>query len=153
MKYFKQKEKYSCAAATFRNLLLLFGKKTTESRLRKILGTTTQGTDENGIKQACEFFNLDYEEIIIIKKLKNKIFKTVKEYLNEKYKIILCVDDFSHWVLICGIRSDEVIIIDPDKNEQTIKYYNQEELLKRWWSVDKENDIKQYYGIAVRKKY
>jgi ABC-type bacteriocin/lantibiotic exporter with double-glycine peptidase domain len=122
IKFFKQKENYSCAAATFRNLLLLFGKRTTEMRLRYILGTRASGTDENGIKNACEYFDLEYKEIIINKKINdNKIYEILKNHLLEKKKIILCVDDFSHWILVIGVRLNKVIVIDPARSEQTIK--------------------------------
>lgn len=153
IKYHKQKKRWSCGAASFRNLLELYGRKYPECKIRSITNTNRLGTDENDLKNACERMKLEHKEIQILKrKYGSKAFCVLIKYLNEGKKVLLCVDNFSHWVLAVGHRNRKVIIVDPENGVQTIKYFDRIRLLNRWWGSDSKCFEKsQYYGLVVWK--
>lgn len=153
MKFYKQKTHFSCGAACFRNLLSLWGCRMTEKKARRICNTNRLGTDEKDLMSVCKYMKYNFKELKITRrKYGSKAFCRLIYLLKKGYKVILCVDNFSHWVLAIGHRKRKIIIVDSEKGIQLIKYFNRERLLNRWWGSDKKCFEKsQYYGLAIKR--
>lgn len=154
MKFYEQVTHYSCGAAAFRNLLSLYKRKYTEKAIRELCLTRTQGTSIRGFINACNYFGFDVKHYMnFTKKRGDKAIDDLKRLLDANYKPIMCVDNFSHWVLCIGYREDSLILVNSESGSPRIKYYTKDELLKKWWGNDKRYfDRSQYYCLCIKVK-
>jgi ABC-type bacteriocin/lantibiotic exporter with double-glycine peptidase domain len=143
--YKRQVKKFACGAACFRNaLIVLDGIKISEKKARKIVHTTTQGTDQYDIMKAVEQFDYKYKELKYCHPSKNKFaFNKIKKYLTTGV-VFICVDDSEHWILAIKTIRHRIMVIDPAL-KGLFKMYTLKQLTKRWWC----KKTQEYYALAV----
>jgi hypothetical protein len=149
----EQSKKYSCGAACLRNALLVLGTRKREAVLRHAAHTNHAGTSEVNLRQAAERFGYRLDEFAEFDKEKGgAAYRWLVGELRQFTPVLLCVDDFQHWVLAIGILDRKIAIADPAKHERPpFGLYTRGGLLKRWWIVDPDKgEQPQYFGMAVR---
>lgn len=150
-----QRQDYSCGAVSLKNAAALLGVAApTEGEVIRLTRTTRRdGTDEGKIKAAARKMGL---------KVRDRTWGNegdidaawgwVVAELRRGRPVILCVDDFEHWVLATGMRGGRVLVHDPAVKEQElpVESYSKPELKARWWMND-GNTGAQYYALSVGK--
>lgn len=148
-----QDRKYSCGAACLRNALLLLGNPKKETSVRHACRSNHLGTSEFNLRQAADRFGYRLDEFAEFDKQKGGAsYRWLLSRLRENTPVLLCVDDFSHWVLAIGVLDRKIAIADPaaDARADPFGLYTRGGLIKRWWIVDPgKNEESQYYGMAV----
>lgn len=133
------------------NALRCFGRRVAERRVRKSVGTTEDGTTEVGICGGLR--ELGFTANPFETTDTQAAWGWIIEGLRTGKPVIVCVDNWQHWVTVIGQVGDRVIVCDPantKKNEEEngIASMSKKDFLRRWkfW---KEG---YYYGIAVGRK-
>lgn len=148
-----QKEDYSCGAVSLKNAAALLGVAApTEGEAIRLTRTTKKdGTDEDKLKAAARKLGL---------KVRDRTWGSegdidaawawVVAELRRGRPVILCVDDFEHWVLATGVKAGRVLVHDPAVKEQElpIEAYSMPELKQRLWLDDGQGGS-QYYALSV----
>lgn len=146
-----QEQKGTCGAAAVVNACRAFGVKISEKKAIKLANTDNEGTDEHGIISALRTIGLTAEEFKGNKR--NLSWQWLHGALLQGRVIILCVDEWSHWVTLAGSLLDRVVLIDStatdaNRQENGVHVLSSERLMRRW---AKKNEEHRYYGIAARK--
>ena len=105
-----QETQFTCGPSAFRNCLLVFGIHASEKRLRELMDTTKDGTDENGICQATEEFNLNYK--MHCTSSKDVFGRQLLKALKSGHPCILEVEDTAHWVAVVSYKKRKITVVD-----------------------------------------
>ena len=142
-----QSNRASCGPASLHNALAALGIKRSEDELIALSGQTPNGTSSRGIIKAIKSVSTPEAEL----------FGTAVRWRNiqegsvglwylvgERGRpVILCVDDFEHWVSCVGYLGGRFMIVDSAHNGLLL-YYDKEQLNQRW-----EGPRGGYHGIIV----
>lgn len=148
-----QQLKFSCGPSAARAALYVLGHNVTEAKLRKLSGTTPDGTDERGIRRAIYHYGHNTKEYQ--SESMKKSWSWLKSTLGRGRPVLLCVDSWNHWIAAVGRLGGKVIVFDPDpapskrRRYSGLKVYNEHELGLRWQSVDSETGKSSYYAIVI----
>lgn len=144
---YKQETRFSCGASAIRNCIeALNGIVPSEKYVRRIAGTTIQGTSEAGIMKALRKLDYYYEDFYTENPntFKNKLLKVLK---SGKVAITI-IDSSSHWVAVTGYSNKKIIFVDSDfkKAEQhfTVKEFT---MITR--NIDKIKKKEYWYLIIM----
>ena len=135
MKY--QELPYSCGAAALVNSLRTLGIKITEKRARKLAGTTTEGTDEEGICNALKALKVLYS----LGSFSDRVdaLGMLRSEVACGSPAIVCVQRGGHWVVVAGVMGRKFIVVDSaktlsNKAENGVTVMEEKELLRTWKS-------------------
>ena len=148
-----QERGYSCGPAALRAALYILGHNITEASLRKLAGTTPDGTDEKGIIRAVTTFGHKTREHNS-DSLKRS-WGWLKNTVSRGNPVLLCVDGWSHWVAVIGRIGGKILVFDPDsspgrkKRYSGLEVYNEQDLGLRWRYTDGETGKSSYYAITI----
>lgn len=146
-----QQTAVSCGACAIVNALKCLGKSVAERNIRAQAKTDNEGTDENGVCDAVRamgFSATKYETPD-----KKAAWGWLADCLRSGKPVIMCVENWHHWVTAIGIIGDTIIIADPgntvgNKKENGILTFSKSIVIKKW----KHSREGAYFGIAVSKK-
>ncbi|MCG3119812.1 MAG: hypothetical protein ALAOOOJD_02328 [bacterium] len=150
----KQPDEYSCGPTCVSNALYLLGNaEVSFEQIKQACGTRWwNGTDESGLRRALRRLGYEGLEAQWPHKADRKAaLAWLREQHGLNHPVILCVDNFDHWVLAAGSTEKAIIVLDPYGGHRgaTTSSYSRTKLADRWWSVDKEKKEGGYYGMAV----
>ena len=150
----KQPDEYSCGPTCVSNSLYLLGNaKVSFDEIKQACGTRWwKGTDESGLRRALRRLGYEGLEAQWPHKSDRKAALTwLREQHAQNHPVILCVDNFDHWVLAAGSTEKTIIVLDPYGGHRgaTTSTYSRTALAERWWSVDREKKEGYYYAMAV----
>lgn len=146
-----QEYSWSCGPCAIVNSCRVFGLKIPERKIRKFSKTSKElGTDEFGIINALKELNFNYIEYKT--KSKKEAINWLTGAVTNSQPTILCVDSWTHWVVIVGKIGSRFILVDSTKTKSNIKengihFLSSRQLMRRWVSKEKE-----MYAIATVKK-
>ena len=148
-----QERGYSCGPAALRAALYVLGHNLTEAALRRRATTTPEGTDEKGIMRAVSYYGHNSTEYSC-ESIKRS-WAWLKNNIARGKPVLLCVDDWNHWIAVVGKLGGKLLVFDPDSSPGTrkrysgLKIYNEQELGYRWRCTDTTTGRSSYYAIAV----
>lgn len=130
-----QSNRSSCGPATLHNALNALGIHRTEDELIQLTGQNPTGTSAKGLIKALTSISTP-EAPLHGEAVK---FSTATQatiglwyYVSDMGRpVILCVDDFDHWIVCTGHLGRRFAVIDPADN-RLVLYYGATELLTRW---------------------
>lgn len=134
------------------NALRALGRRITERSAITLANTSPAlGTSSEGILGA--FRALGYDASSVDLKLRKDAWAWVTRNLNVGKPIILCVDDWQHWVTAIGMVGDRVILVDStntkiNKSENGIWVLSKREFMTKWRHSRKGV----YSGIVIGRK-
>jgi predicted double-glycine peptidase len=155
MGFTKQPDEYSCGPTCVFNALYLLGNaQVTFDEIKQACGTRWwNGTDESGLRRALRRLGYEGIEAQWPHKSDNKTATLwLREQHSQNHPVIICVDNFDHWILVSGSTENSFIVLDPYGGHKgaTASRYSRTALTKRWWSIDKAKNGGLYYGMAVK---
>ena len=127
-----QSRKFSCGPTALSNALEVHDIFKSEDWLSEVCKTTTEGTGASGLRAgilavACTPVDIKLRDA-------SEARKRLEECLTLGYPVILCVDDWTHWVALVGHINSKAIVAD-SASVHLIEYYKWPELMKRWKHV------------------
>jgi hypothetical protein len=151
----KQPDTYSCGPTCVFNALYLLGNADVSvEAIKQACGTRWwNGTDESGLRRGLR--KLGYEGIEkywLHKSNRQEALGWLYEQHSQNHPVILCVDNFDHWVLAAGSTEKSIIVLDPYGGHRgaTTSVYSRTALARRWWSMDKVKKNGCYYALSVK---
>lgn len=147
-----QSSQASCGPASLRNALLCHGIVRSEQELETLAGcTAADGTNPRGLLRALSSISQEHPEIspgTISESRPDVALLKLVAALTAHHVVILCVDDFSHWVLAFGLLGGgakaTIHVADPADSEM-VEHFSPDMLLRRWAGPAR----KPYYAIVV----
>lgn len=142
---------WSCGPAALVNAARAIGVRVAEGRLRKLAGTTVDGTDDVQLIAAARAINLTATPHHSADKAAAWAF--IRANVLDGRPCLICIDQWTHWVSIIGIVGDRVILSDSSNtkkntSENGIYSLSRTDLYKRWRCP---NEREAFYAIAVGK--
>lgn len=155
-----QSAKYDCSIAAIQNALRVFGVRAGYKRVLSAMEPIDvptwdikDGGDEDDIKRALDALGFGYFE-----------FESNRGYeargwiqdMAPNMPLILCVDDWGHWVTVAGVCRHRYLLQDPELKphntaELGVKWLKNSTICRRWRASRKRRkEGELYYGIAVR---
>lgn len=138
-----QSRKASCGPASLVNALELLGIKRTEDEMSVASEQTPKGTGAHGLMKALTAVGRQSE--VIYTKDSKAAHYALHYSLCTGRPMILCVDEWDHYIVAAGVLGDRILCIDSADNEFTLSY-EPKDLLLRWFKSGKGGG---YYGIVV----
>lgn len=140
---------WSCGAAALVNAVLALGRSTSEGRVRKLAGTTQEGTDEHGLMEAARALGLTATPTSSADSAAAWAF--VRASLLDGRPCLLCIDGWGHWATAIGIVGERVIVVDPSNTVRNLKeggvhVMTRTKLLRRWRNRSEDAP---FYAIAI----
>lgn len=135
--------------------LRFYGLRRGQAGLAKIIGTTEDGSDHHDLIHALSAVGLHPNEFSTNNT--NEARKWISD-LACIVPLLICVDDWEHWVCVAGQCANRVTLYDPDPDQPQNRLVNGatplriKTVLKRWKaarSLAKQEGEPVYYGIAV----
>ncbi len=133
--YFKQAKWYTCGPACLRMILSHLNIKAAEKDLEKACGTTELGTTPTQLVAGAFKFNVNMLAV------KNATVEDIQNELKNGKPVIVLIDPsniyggaegFGHFVLVVGLKGDEIVYHDPDISDGIFKRCKVEIFLKAW---------------------
>lgn len=129
-----QSHRAACGAAALHNALQALGISRSEEELGGLAGTTADGTSSRGMIKAIKAIGTDHE--LIGKNMRWKDIESAQVGLwflvaNKGRPVILCTEDFGHWVACVGYTGGRFIVVDSD-DPALVLFYTKEELEPVW---------------------
>jgi ABC-type bacteriocin/lantibiotic exporter with double-glycine peptidase domain len=141
-----------CGPAALQTALQVHGKRLGQDRLAKLCGTDEDGTDEHGLISAITELGFGFEELCI--RDKNEARSALLRFAPVA-PIILCVDDYDHWVVVAGQCGRRLWLFDSTREPWNAHNLGRQCLLPktitRRWKASKRatEDGASYYGLAI----
>lgn len=149
-----QQYPWSCGASALRNALYhAFDHRVREGHIRRLAGTTRDGTDEVGILTAAR--SLGYSALEHHSESKTASWDWLYGCLSGGKPVILCLDAYQHWATAFGVLGDRVCVFDPsnfknNRKEGGIHTMKRPKLMHRWHNARKSIlDKRRLYAIVV----
>lgn len=142
-----QSNRASCGPASLSNALACLGIHRTEDELITLCAQTPAGTSVRALCKAIK--QISTTEIPLFGeavKWGKESDATIGLWHYASYRgrpVILCVDDFEHWVVAAGHLGERFVVIDSADN-RLVLYYDAPGLVARW-----EGPKGGYHGIIV----
>ena len=142
----------SCSAAALQNCLAVLGVRVGQHRLERLIGCTDDGADEQDILRALSAFGAAVEICATSRRADALSWLRKHAYVGP---LLLCVDDWGHWVSVAGGCGPRLWLFDPVPEPWNMAQNGAWPLLpktivKRWRAARRhKKDGALFYGIAV----
>lgn len=146
-----QARAWSCGPAAVVNACRALGFRVAEGRIRALAGTTQDGTDESEMISAVRSLGLTATEHRGADQAAAWAF--VRANVLDGHPVVVCIDQWQHWVTVVGICGDRVLLVDPantkkNEAENGIHSLTRPDLLRRWRC---RNEAEPFYAISIGK--
>ncbi len=142
---------WSCGATALVNAAIALGvHNITEEKAIAAAGSNPEGTNVEDLQKAFTTLELDHEEYA--SEHIGQSWDWLRGCLLAGYPVLLCLDNWDHWITAIGITGPSVVYVDPDGYDRGVRTENgvfvveKTELMNRWCH---ETEDKQCYGIKV----
>lgn len=149
--FYPQPNEYSCGPFALKHALLALGRTADVSQIQAEAKTHWwAGTDEFQLARAARAFDCD----LVLQRTNDaeQARKTLTKYLREQIPVLLCVDEWSHWITVLRAEDRRFVIVDStDDPLLSVRTWPQ---LRNWWryydtDYAKENPPTLYDLMAV----
>lgn len=146
-----QRRKYACGAAAVVNTLRAFGVRVSEARIRKLAGTDETGTSSVGLVTALRAFGLSVQEYSDNNAANS--WRWLHGNLIHGRPVIVCVDNWQHWVTAIGSLSDRVVLFDSvvtkrNASECGVHVLASARFMRKWRNGAASASCR-YYGVSA----
>ena len=111
MALYGQPNSWTCGPFALKHALLAFGVFAREDELASAAGSTERlGTDERGLRRAAR---LHGAELRVVREMRPQPAReTLGAWLDTGIPVLLCLDQWDHWVTAVGADADQVVVFD-----------------------------------------
>lgn len=138
MGLYPQPNTWSCGPFALKHALVALGRLVHERDIAKIAHPHWwAGTDEIRLAAAARAFGCELPTIP--RRDPEAARKSLIGYLRRKVPVILCVDDWGHWLTVVHHESGRFVVVD-SLSDPVLTVMTWPELHKRWRYVDRDED-------------
>ncbi len=110
MSIYDQPNSYECGPFALKHALLVLGVFESERRLAHLAGTDSRGTDESQLARAAN--RLGFELPTVRAHDAGEGRALLCEWLGAGNPVLLCVDQWEHWITVVGEADGRVVVLD-----------------------------------------
>ena len=141
-----QLKPHYCAPASVQIGLQAYGINYSQDHIAKVLGTTLEGTDEIDVLQGLPKLGCKGKPAHF------SLASHALAWLEDELRwspVLLCVEDWGHWVCAVGLAAGGYLVIDPDRAfpQWPVVPVTSAELVERWACANVPGP---YYAISMR---
>lgn len=156
---------YWCGPAALQNALLVLGDRVGQHRIAELSGTTEDGTDEYDLIRAIGL--LGYKPDMFATDDRQEAWLWLRDWPVRGVPLLICVDNWRHWVTITGRCGDRLNLEDPEQHDAPYNMSQNgvwkpktESVLRRWKAslrtrvtMVEEGEPKgpKWFGIGIHK--
>lgn len=138
MGFYPQPKDYLCGPFALKHALATLGRSVDEDRLALLAKTNWwSGTDE--IKLARAARALDCDLPILRTRDSQKAKRMLIDHLKRRIPVLLCVDDWGHWITAVRYEGQRFVVIDSNL-DPVLNVLSWAQLDKRWRYLDTDYD-------------
>jgi hypothetical protein len=140
MGFYPQPNLWQCGPFALKHALVMLGILADENEVALIAGSRWwSGTDEFQLAKAARRFNCD---LTLIRRYDPEVARReLVSYLQRGIPVLLCVEEWSHWVTAVKMEQGKFIIFD-SKEKPVLTILNWRELKKEWIYHEKDEHDK-----------
>ena len=130
MGLYEQPNDYSCGPFALKHALVAMGRIADERRIARYAHTHWwAGTNEVRLARAARRFDCDMS---LVRRLDPDVARrTLVRYLRRRVPVLLCVDDWGHWMTAVRHEKGRFVVLD-SRVEPVVKVLEWPELRRRW---------------------
>lgn len=152
---YPQPDKWSCGPFALKHALVTLGRLVHEREIAKMAHPHWwSGTDEIRLATAAHAFDCDLP--VIRRRQAEPARKALIGYLQRKIPVLLCVDDWGHWITVVHHERGRFVIID-SLSDPVLAVLTWSQLRKRWQYLDwekSEDDPPSFFDLLpVKPRY
>jgi hypothetical protein len=133
-----QPNDWTCGPFALKHALITLGRLESTEELARAAGTHWwTGTDEIGLAKAAR-----RQDCLLPMQRKRRgdvARKELVHFLKKRLPVLLCVDDWGHWITVVGREKDSFVVID-SLLDPVIHVLSWRELWRRWRYLDHDYD-------------
>lgn len=144
-----QEFKPGCGAGSIANALLAMGEHQFQEVIWNVAGGTADGLAPGRLLSGLDTLGYLGRELGF--RAPTPALRALRRLLGKGTPVILCVDDWEHWVTAIGVLGERFLVADPADAEIVLSL-SPDELTRRWFRNSKRAVRQPFYGIAVEKR-
>ena len=147
MGLYGQPNDWTCGPFALKHALVTLGRLSSENEISSVAHPHWwAGTDEVKLARAARAF--DCELPFVRRKDEVQAFELLTKYMTLSIPVILCVDDWGHWITVVRHEQGRFVVID-SKSEPVLNVLTWPQLRKRWiYSyINEHGDEKTYFDL------
>lgn len=142
-----QEFKAGCGAGAILNALLALGEHQFQEVVHALAEGTSDGIAPASIRNCLD--ELGYGTAELKFAASPPALRALRRSVRKCAPVIVCVDDWEHWVTVIGALGERFLVADPADNELVVSL-STAQFLKRWLKSGKRKAP--YYGISVYRR-
>ena len=155
MGFYPQPNDYVCGPFALKHALVTLGRLVDEDKIATIAKTHWwSGTDEIKLARAARAFDCDLP--ILRTRDSRRARRMLLDHLRRRIPVLLCVDDWSHWITAVRYEGSRFVVIDSNL-DPVLNLLSWAQLDRRWAYLDHdydENDPPRIYDLhPVRPRF
>lgn len=138
MGFYPQPNDWSCGPFALKHALVAMGCLADEDDIAAIARTHWwSGTDEIRLAKAAQAYDcsLPMER----RRDAERARRALSEYVRKRVPVLLCVDDWGHWITVLRQREDKYVVVDSDL-DPVLNVLTWSQLQRRWRYYDTDYD-------------
>ena len=146
MGIYPQPNLWQCGPFALKHALVVLGVLKDERALSRVAGTHWwHGTDEVQLARAARKFDCDL--LMVRRADPDRARRVLQKYLRRGIPVLLCVDEWAHWLTVVKAESGRFIMLDSrDSKVLTIATWPE---LRRMWAYHEVDDDEEATGRAL----
>lgn len=134
MGLYEQPNDWSCGPFALKHALVALGRLADESAISNVAHPHWwAGTDEVKLARAARAFDCDLP--FIRRTDPDRAYVTLTRYINQRLPVIICVDEWGHWITVVRHEHERFVVID-SKSEPVLNVISWGSLRNRWQYVE-----------------
>jgi hypothetical protein len=127
---YEQPNDWTCGPFALKHALVTLGRLADEDSISEVAHPHWwAGTDEIKLARAARHFDCDLP--FIRRTDPERAHASLVKYINQRLPVILCVDDWGHWVTVVRHEQERFVVID-SREEPVLKVLSWPQLRNRW---------------------
>ena len=138
MGLYRQPNDWTCGPFALKHALVALGRLADEDSIADIANPNWwAGTNELQLARAAHRFDCDLP--LVRRRDPERAFGTLERYVDQHVPVLLCVDDWGHWVTVVRHEDDRYVVLDSN-TEPVVRVITRSRLHTRWRYLDYEDD-------------
>lgn len=134
MGLYRQPNDYTCGPFALKHALVTLGRLADEDTIASVANPHWwAGTDEVKLARAARHYDCDLP--FIRRTDPDRARTTLCRYVGQQYPVLLCIDDWGHWITVVRSEGERFVVLDSRK-EPVLKVLHWGTLRNRWAYIE-----------------